>query len=274
MLINFAAAEEVELWPEGAPGAKGTEKNDIPTMKVFPAPEGLTEPVPGVLLIPGGGYKHISGYGQYWDFFKDKPVRFFSMKYRLPVHGYRHPAPLQDAQRAVATLRANAEKWSIDPSRIMVVAFSSGGHVATTLATNYEEGDPDAKDLVKRFSSRPDAMALFCPVVSMIDHPHRPSVVRLLGPGAGDELLNKLSNERQVTEKTPPTFLAHSKDDTLVPPQNSTLFHEALKKVGVKTELKIYPLGGHGVTNEKNPWRTDLQQWLVTTGFISAKTGD
>ena len=267
---SSASAEDVVLWPKGAPGAVGEEKNDIPTMKVFPAPDGARGVVPAVLLIPGGGYKHISGYGQYWNFFKDKQVRFFSMRYRLPVHGYRHPAPLQDAGRAVATLRANAEKWGIDPSRIMVVAFSSGGHVASTLATHYRPDDPEADDPIERFSTRPDAMALFCPVISMKSHPHRPSVVRLLGPDPKEELLDDLSNELQVNKDTPPTFLAHAKDDGLVLPQNSTMFHEALKKAGVKTELKIYPSGGHGVTNDSNPWRDDLQKWLENTGFLPA----
>ena len=148
--------EDLKLWPAGAPGALGTEQNDTPTLKVFSAPKGVATPVPAVLLIPGGGYKHISGYGDYLKFFSSRPVRFFSLKYRLPVHGYRHPAPLQDARRAVATLRANAEKWNLDPGRIMVVAFSSGGHVATTLATHQDPGDPAAPDPIDRFSSRPD----------------------------------------------------------------------------------------------------------------------
>ena len=264
--------EDHQLWPDGAPGAIGTGQNDTPTLKVFPAPKGAGKPVPAVLLIPGGGYKHISGYSEYLKFFSSRPVRFFSMKYRLPVHGYRHPAPLQDARRAVATLRANAQKWNLDPTRIVVVAFSSGGHVATTLATHYDLGDPTAADPVDRFSSRPDALALFCPVVSMKDHPHGPSVVRLLGPDPGAELIDDLSNELQVDAKTPPTFLAHAKDDTLVPPENSILFHEALKKAGVPTVLRLYPQGGHGVTSKPNPWRADLGDWLVTTGILPEGT--
>ena len=267
-LAGWSRSEDLQLWPDGAPGATGEEKTDIPTLKVFPPPADSKAAIPAVLLIPGGGYKHISGYGQYWEFFKDKRVRFFSMKYRLPVHGYRHPAPLQDAGRAVSTIRANAEKWGIDPNRVLVVAFSSGGHVATTLATHFENGDPKAEDHVSRFGNRPDAMALFCPVVSMKSHPHRPSVVRLLGPEPTEDLLDDLSNELQVTEKTPPTFLAHAKDDKLVLPQNSMMFHDALKKAGVKTELKIYPSGGHGVTNDSNPWKADLQKWLVDIGFL------
>jgi len=260
--------EDMKLWPDGAPGAKGTEKNDIPTLKIFPSPKDVKGPAPAVLLIPGGGYKHISGYGTFWEFFQTRPVRFFSMKYRLPVHGYRHPAPLQDAKRAVATIRANAKKWNIDPKRVVVVAFSSGGHVATTLATHYDLPKPDAKDPVERFSSRPDYMALFCPVVSMKNHPHRPSVARLLGADPDVKLIDDLSNELQVNAKTPPTFLAHAKDDGLVPPENSILYHEALKKAGVATTLKLYRQGGHGVTKKPNPWKAHLGTWMSEIGIL------
>ena len=270
--VGVACAEDMTLWSEGAPGALGTDKNDTPMLKIFPLPKDVEGPVPAVLLIPGGGYKHISGYGTYWDFFQTRPVRFFSMTYRLPVHGYRHPAPLQDARRAVAMIRAHAAQWQVDPDRLMVVAFSSGGHVATTLATHDEPGKPDAKDPVERFSSRPNYMALFCPVISMTDHAHGPSVARLLGPNPDTKLLNNLSNELQVTADTPPTFLAHAKDDGLVPPENSILYHEALTRAGVETTLKLYAQGGHDVTQKPNPWKADLGDWMSEVGILPEGT--
>ncbi|MDP7287151.1 MAG: alpha/beta hydrolase [Phycisphaerae bacterium] len=265
------AAEDMKLWPDGVPGAKGTAVTDTPTLKLFAAPKDLEGPLPAVLLIPGGGYKHISGYGTFWDFFKTRPVRFFSMKYRLPVNGYRHPAPLQDAQRAVRLIRANAKKWNIDPKKVVVVAFSSGGHVAATLATQDHAGKKDAKDPVERFSCRPDFMALFCPVVSMKNKPHKPSVARLLGPNPDKKLIDSLSAELQVDADTPPTFLAHARNDTLVPPENSTQFHRALRKAKVDTELRLYPEGGHGVTNKTNPWKMDLENWLNRCGLLKDK---
>jgi len=268
VVVVPAHGEDLKLWPGGAPGAKGHGRNDTPTLKVFPPPRDTKGPFPAVLLIPGGGYKHISGYGTFWSFFQTRPVRFFSLKYRLPVHGYRHPAPLQDARRAVRTIRANAEKWDLDPERVLVVAFSSGGHVATTLATHDAPGKADAEDPVERFSCRPDYMALFCPVVSMKDHPHRPSVVRLLGPNPSAELIDELSNELHVTATTPPTFLAHAKDDTLVPPENSMQYHEVLKKAGVATTLKIYRQGGHGVTKKPNPWKAHLGDWMSESRIL------
>jgi acetyl esterase/lipase len=268
LLAGSAAGQDIPLWPDGAPGAKGKAAADIPTMKVYPAPKDVSDPVPAVLLIPGGGYKHISSRASVWAAFQGKPVRFFSMKYRLPTDGYRHPAPLQDAARAVRTLRARAKEWSIDSNRVVVVAFSSGGHVATTLATHFTAGDPKAADPVERFSSRPDCMVLFCPVVSMIDHPHGPSVARLLGPNLGQDLLKDLSNELQVTKETPPAMLGHAKDDKLVPPENSKLYHEALKKAGVPTELHLYETGGHGVMNDTNPWKHDMEAWLIQRGIL------
>ena len=186
--------------------------------------------------------------------------------------GYRPPAPLQDAKRAVATIRANAKKWNIDPKRVLVVAFSSGGHVATTLATHYDLGNSDAKDPVERFSSRPDYMALFSPVVSMKNHPHRPSVARLLGPNPAAKMIDDLSNELQVNAKTPPTFLAHAKDDKLVPPENSILYHEALKKAGVPTTLKLYRQGGHFVAKKPNPWKAHLGDWISEIGILPEGT--
>jgi acetyl esterase/lipase len=268
--LMFASAygQDVRLWPDGAPGAKGADTNDTPTLKIFSLPEDTERPAPAVLLIPGGGYKHISGYHTFWDFFQTRPVRFFSLKYRLPVHGYPHPAPLQDAQRAVRTIRANANRWNIDPNRVLVVAFSSGGHVATTLATHFDLGRADAEDPVERMSCRPDYMALFCPVISMKSHPHRPSVDRLLGKYPDSKLIDELSNELQVTADTPPAFLAHAKDDTLVPPENSIQYHEALKKAGVATTLKIYRQGGHGVTQKPNPWKADLGDWISESGIL------
>ncbi len=271
--VIFAVAgsgygEEFALWPSGAPGALGTDKKDTPTLQVFPLPWDINDSVPAVLLIPGGGYKHISSYGTFLEFFRTRPVRFFSMRYRLPVDGYRHPAPLQDARRAVRMIRANAQAWNVDPKRVLVVAFSSGGHVATTLATHWESGEPDAQDPVEHFSSHPDYVALFCPVVSMKDHAHGPSVARLLGPSPDPNLIDDLSNELQVTAKTPPTFLAHAKDDGLVPPENSMLYHEALKRAGVVTTLKLYNQGGHGVTKKPNPWKADLGDWMSEVGIL------
>jgi len=268
-VAGSVCGEVIKLWPDGAPGALGTEKNDTPTLQTFPLPWDVKGPVPAVLLIPGGGYKHISGYGTFRDFFRTRPVRFFSMKYRLPVHGYRHPAPLQDARRAVSMIRANAKQWNVNPNKVLVVAFSSGGHVATTLATHDKPVDPAAKDRIEHFSSHPDYMALFCPVVSMKDHAHGPSVARLLGPNPGATLIDDLSNELQVTAKTPPTFLAHAKDDGLVPPENSMSYHEVLKRAGVATTLKLYNHGGHGVAKKPNPWKADLGDWMSEIGILS-----
>jgi hypothetical protein len=115
-------------------------------------------------------------------------------------------------------------------------------------------------------------VALFCPVISMKTHPHKPSVSRLLGPDPSAELIDELSNELQVDARTPPAFLAHARDDKLVPPENSMNYHAALKAAGVKTTLHLYPQGGHGVTSRPNPWRAHLGDWLSATGMLPEGT--
>ena len=262
--------EEVKLWPDGAPGAKDTGKGNTPTMKAFPLPKGVKGPAPAVLIVPGQDYRQITGYGALWKFFAARPVRVFVLRYRRPGRGYRHPVPLQDARRAVATLRANAARWSIDPKRVLVVGVSSGGHIAAMLATHGAPGKPDAADRVDRFSSRPDYTALFCPVISMKRHAHRPSVSRLLGRKPDPKLVDELSAELHVTAKTPPTFLAHAKDDKMVAHENSVMFHEALKTAGVAATLRLYPKGGHEIISKPRPWKAHLAEWLGVSGVLPA----
>gem|GEM_PF-584848 len=260
--------QEVTLWPNGAPGAKGTGNNDIPILTIFPASWGTNGPAPAVLFISAADDQNASTCETFREFFQTRPVKFFSLKYRLPSHGYRHPAPLQDAQRAVRTIRANAKKWNIDPARLLVVAFSSGGHVATTLATHCDPGNTDAKDPVERFSCRPDFMALFSPLVSMKNHQNLPSMASLLGADPDAKLIDELSSELHVTSNTPPTFLAYAQDDTLVPPENSIQYHEALKKAGVPVKLEVCRKGSHDVMKKPNPWKAQLGDWMSERGIL------
>jgi len=263
-----ASPRDVKLWPGGAPGAKGTGNNDTPTLTIFPPPWDTNGPAPAVLLIPGADDKNSSTCETFRKFFQTRPVQFFSLKYRLPANGCRHPAPLQDAQRAVRTIRANATKWNIDPKRLLVVAFSSGGHVATTLATHSDPGSAGAKDPVEQFSCRPDYMALFSPLVSVKNNPNLPFAASLLGPDPDAKLIDELSGELHVTSNTPPTFLAYAQDDTLVPPSNSIQYHDALKKAGVAAKLEVYRKGGHDVMKKPNPWKAQLGDWMSENGIL------
>ncbi len=268
------AGETLEIWPNGVPGALGNEAKDRPTLQVM-LPDVTSElPMPAVLMTPGGGYKHHSSAGPLGQFCRDHGIAVFYLKYRLPTAGYRHPAPWNDAQRAMRIIRANHKKWGLDPQRIGVVGFSSGGHVASTLTTHATAGTAHSDDPIEREHCRPDFAILFCPVISMKSHAHRPSVVRLLGPDPDPKLVDNLSNELQVTEQTPPVYLAHAADDGLVLPENSKMMHEALKKQQIATRLDLYPSGNHGFFGGKDnasQWQANLKAWLVEMKVITTE---
>jgi acetyl esterase/lipase len=237
------------LWPDGAPGAVGDEAPDEPKITVYLAPaESRTGAA--VIVCPGGGYRLLAADHegrQVAQWLNSLGVSAFVLQYRLGPR-YHHPAPLQDAQRAIRMVRSRATTWGVDPARVGILGFSAGGHLASTAATHFDEGRPDATDPIERASARPDFAVLCYPVVSL-EAPvaHAGSRVHLLGETAEAALVELLSNERQVTPRTPPTFLWHTADDSAVPVENSLLFFQALRKAGVPAELHVFPHGRHGL---------------------------
>ena len=174
-------------------------------------------------------------------------IAAFVLKYRLGPR-YHHPAMLQDAGRAIRTVRAGAAHWGLDPHKIAIIGFSAGGHLASTAGTHFDAGKPDAEDPIERVSSRPDRMILVYPVIALATpYGHAGSLRNLLGDNPSQELVESLSNERQVTKETPPTFLAHTNADKGVPAENSLLFALALRKAGVPVELHLFERGQHGL---------------------------
>ena len=271
-----AAEEPIILWPNGAPGAVGKEPNDIPTLTAYFAPK---EKATGaaVIVCPGGGYTHLADHEArpVAEWLNTLGITAFVLKYRLGPR-YHHPAPLQDAARAIRTVRARATEWNIDPKRIGILGFSAGGHVASTIGTHFESGKPNASDPIERVSSRPDLMILIYPVITMREFTHAGSKKMLLGENPPTDLVALLSNEEQVTRETPPAFLVHTANDPAVPVENSLRFAEALKKAGVPFELNIYERGPHGFgLGSKDPilstWPQRCEQWLRSHGFISKK---
>ncbi|MDR3634692.1 MAG: alpha/beta hydrolase [Isosphaeraceae bacterium] len=246
------AAEEpqvVKLWPEGAPGAQGTEAADVPTLTVY-LPKAELATGASVVICPGGGYgmHAVEHEGtQVAEWLNSLGVAGFVLKYRLGPR-YHHPAMLQDASRAIRTVRARAQEWSLDPKRVGIIGFSAGGHLASTAGTHFDAGKPDAKDTVERLSSRPDVVILIYPVVALATpYAHTGSRRNLLGENPPTELVESLSNETQVTKETPPTFLAHTNADTGVVAENSILFVLALRKAGVPVEFHLFEKGQHGL---------------------------
>jgi len=256
-LVGMTAAEnaqtpEVEmLWPQGAPGAKGDAEGDKPTPTIYLPPD---EKATGtaVVICPGGGYGFLAmdheGH-QIAQWLNSLGVASFILKYRHRNSGagYGHPAPLQDAQRAVRLVRSGAQKWGIDPNRIGILGFSAGGHLASSAGAHFDHRYNDAEDAIDRTSCRPDFMVLIYPVISFSKWcAHTGSRTNLLGKDPDEELAQSLSNEERVTPQTPPTFLVHANDDEGVPPENSIYFYLALRKAAVPAEMHIYEKGGHG----------------------------
>ena len=232
-----------------------------------------------VVVCPGGGYSVLAYDWEGTDIAKwlnSHGIAAIVLKYRLPSAASQvepHEAPLMDAQRAMRLVRHHAEEWNIDPEQIGVMGFSAGGHLASTLGTHYDAGDANSKDSVERFSSRPDFMILGYPVISLKEHvAHIGSRNNLLGKSPSEELVERFSNELQVTEDTPPTFIFHSQDDKGVPVQHSLLFYQALLEANVPVEMHLYPEGGHGYSLGINAegtftqWPDACMQWLRDLG--------
>lgn len=268
------------LWPAGAPGALGHHEKDIPTLTPFlPQPGAATGSA--MVICPGGGYQHLArheGEG-YARWFADHGITAFVLKYRLGADGYRHPAMLQDAARAVRLVRARSAEWHLDAARIGIIGSSAGGHLASTLLTHFDAGNPDAADPIDRVSSRPDLGILCYAVITMGPFTHPGSKKNLLGPNPSPELVRELSNELQVKTNTPPCFIWATFEDTVVPVENSLQFADALRRAGVPFDLHIYQKGGHGMglgvrdyppasSSSLHPWAGDCLYWLQQQGFM------
>ncbi len=263
----------IPLWEKGAPGAKGEAPGDTPGVRFYPAPADRASGA-AVIVCPGGGYRNLAAHEgpdvALW--LNQLGISALVLQYRLGPT-YQHPAMLQDVQRAVRLTRARAGEWKIDPRRIGIMGFSAGGHLASTAATWFDEGTEGAADLVERMSSRPDLAILCYPVITMhAPSGHAGSRRNLLGENPTPELVDRLSSERQVTSRTPPTFLFHTADDASVPVENSLLFAAALRRANVPYELHVYQSGRHGVGLAKDhptlgSWPGLLASWLRSHGF-------
>jgi acetyl esterase/lipase len=265
------------LWPGGAPGALGKEDKDIPTLTpYFPNPSKATGAA--MIICPGGGYRALAPHEgrDYALWLNEQGIAGFVLKYRLGSGGYRHPAMLQDAARALRMVRSKALEWGLDSKRIGIMGSSAGGHLASTLLTHFDSGDSGASDPIDREPSRPSLGILIYPVITLSPpYAHVGSRNSLLGENPPAELVELLSSEKQVTKETPPTFLFHSVEDSGVPLENSMNFAAALRRNGVPFALHIYPKGRHGIglgtaqwdPDARHPWTTQCAFWLKEQGF-------
>jgi acetyl esterase/lipase len=275
------AAEPVRivLWEGGAPGTPATQPENEPVLFLYrPATDVAMKTA--VVVCPGGGYRHLAmdhEGRQIAEWFNKLGVTACVLQYRNNSSGHQHPVPMLDGQRAIRTVRSRAAEWGVDPQRIGVMGFSAGGHLASTLATHFDDGRSDASDAVERAGSRPDFLILCYPVISMTQaYMHRGSRENLLGLEPDEALARSLSNETQVTAQTPPTFIFQTDADTAVPAENCVAFYLALRRAGVPAEMHIYQDGKHGVGLARDvpatsTWPDRLRDWLRVRGLVAGK---
>lgn len=261
------AEDPLLLWPDGAPGALGTEPKDTPTLTPYPVENANG---PAMLLIPGGSYSGIYE-GQAEPFalwLNEQGISAFVLRYRLGSAGYRYPAQLQDAVEAMRRIRGEAAKWKIDPERIGAMGFSAGGHLVSTLINRPEDGEIDGRN--SAVSPRPDLAILCYPVISMITDPHPTSRRMLMGENPDEAVLRQTSSELQVHPGLPPCFLWHTLEDRLVPAVHAQLFAAALNRNGIPHEFHLYQDGDHGtgLIGTAHPWFGDLLFWLKGRKFL------
>ncbi|HEX8014848.1 MAG TPA: alpha/beta hydrolase [Flavobacterium sp.] len=271
--INAPDYKEKEVLKEGK--IQSTSLVSITTLSVF-IPKEIKPDQTAVLIFPGGGYSHLSMDKEgtkIAEWLNSLGIVAFILKYRLPsdlIMKNKSVGPLQDAQEAIRYVRSNASKWNIDPNKIGTIGFSAGGHLASTLATHFDDKVYESKFNI---SARPDFSILIYPVISMDSNiTHKGSQINLLGKEPSQILIDNFSNDKKITPQTPPTFLVHASDDSAVLPENSINYYLALKKNNISAELHIYEKGGHGfglgVKDTSQFWTNDCKEWLKTNHYI------
>ena len=271
------AAETIRLWPGDAPGALGTTDQDIPVAAWWPATD-ATQPTAAMVVCPGGGYGGLADHegSDYARWLNSQGISAFVLRYRLGSKGYRHPVMLGDVSRAMRLVRAEHARLGIDPARVGVMGSSAGGHLAVTLLTQGDDGNPAADDAVDRQPSRPALGVLCYPVVSMLPtNTHAGSKRNLLGEDPPEDLTRELSGELAVTDTTPPVFLLHTVEDKVVKLAGVLDLAAALNRHGRPFELHVYEKGPHGIglgtrpydPAKLHPWTVECRRWLAERGF-------
>jgi acetyl esterase/lipase len=236
----------LDLWPAGRTvGLDPFLGTELPSFSVHPA--AVRGPHPAVIVLPGGGYgghaPHEAEPIAAW--LNAAGISAFILRYR--VAPYRHPWPLADAQRAIRVARSRAAEWSVDPSRIGILGFSAGGHLAISAGVLHADRCYEPVDDADAASPRPDFMVGCYPVVSFGPFGHHGSMVNLLGESPDPRLRRRLSLEESVDARSSPAFLWHTADDEAVPVENSLLLAMALRRHRAPFELHVFPHGRHGL---------------------------
>lgn len=276
---NYQATDEVEIQSLEHDLLK-VQYVQFPEIEVYlPSPKMATGEA--VIICPGGGYMLLAYEHEGTDFAKylnAKGIAGIVLKSRLPnskSNVIPHMSPLMDAQRAIRIVRSKAAEWNIDPDKVGIMGSSAGGHLASTLSTHFNEGDPDSEDPIERLSCRPDYSILLYPVISFTGEFGTVVSRRTLlqDEKNNEDLIRYYSNDQQVNENTPPALMILAANDKVVKPDNSILYFQALQKQGIKSELHIFSEGGHGfglaIKDDK------LSAWFdLCVNFIKEVTGE
>jgi acetyl esterase/lipase len=238
-----------------------------------------------VIVCPGGAYRVLAAH-------EGDPICRWLNRAGLPafllrysVAPRRHPAPLEDASRAVRVVRSRAAEFGVRPDKIGILGFSAGGHLAATLATHFDAGYAKADDPVDRASSRPDALIACYAITSLLTFRDKDIDANFFGPACppSRKTLEDLSNELHVSPATPPTFLWHTAEDEIVPVEQSIMFAQSLRRHDVPFELHIFPHGRHGLglgdgssfvgaSPGVAQWTGLCRNWLMSLGFLESPT--
>ena len=287
--IHLKSQEIIDLYPVSIPNSKSYQMNEIvkkengqiswyrkvskPTLTLYlPKKEIATEAA--VIICPGGGYSGESYLLEgtlIAEAFVRKGIAAFILKYRLPSDSImidKTIGPLQDAQQAIKTVRQHASEWNLDAAKIGVMGFSAGGHLASTVGTHFNKSYiPN----VENINLKPNFMILVYPVISMKDEiTHFGSRQNLLGKNPSTEQVSLFSNELHVGPNTPPTWITHTGDDSIVSVENSIRFYQELIRNDIPTEMHLFPEGNHGfVLNlPTDEWMKPLFDWMYKREII------
>ena len=277
-LYGDAAIPNAKAVPDEESSANGSWIRNVsrPFIQVY-LPARAKATGASVVIFPGGGYAGLTfdfEGTQQANYFVDHGIAAFVVKYRIPDDRTmvdKSMGPLEDAQQGMRFARRHAADWGLDAKRIGAIGFSAGGHLASTLATHFDESyvdNPDHVDL------RPDFLVLVYPVISMdAKITHMDSRKALLGNDPSESQIRFFSSEQNVTKATPPTLILHAADDRLVDVDNSVAFFEALRRAGVPVEARLFQKGQHGFfLMPRDRWQTTIMDWLTTNGWLSPRT--
>lgn len=258
----------VKLWASGTP-----EKVPSPDLMVYLAPKNIANGS-SMIICPGGGYSGLVTQQegiQVAQWLNQQGIAGIVLPYRIG----NHPIPLEDGMRAVRAVRSNCSDWGLDSSKVGMIGFSAGGHLVSTVGTHFQDKIYAQTDAIDLLSCRPSVMLLIYPVISLLSPlVHVESMNNLLGNNPSDSIVRFLSSEKQVKSSTPPTFLAHAVDDSLVPSGNSSAFYNACIANNVPAELHLYPKGGHGFypyDSTISLWAKDGLLWLSKLGMLGGE---